>query len=74
QIATASGFSDNGLAAVKIRDSGSGKWGYIDETGAFVIEPQFDSAQSFLDNGLALVEVDGKWGYIDETGAFVIEP
>jgi hypothetical protein len=36
-------FGDNGLAAVKL----DGKWGYINETGDFVIEPQFDDADSF---------------------------
>ena len=33
------------------------------ETGTFVINPQFDTAESFSD-GLAAVRIDGKWGFI----------
>jgi WG containing repeat len=64
-----------------------GKWGYINNQGKIVIEPQFDAARDFHD-GLALVskydksgnknpvtnQSDDKDGYIDETGKFVIEP
>ena len=58
------------LAAVKI----NGKWGYIDETGEFIINPQFEDAGLFADNGLAWIMVHGKYGYIDETGTIVINP
>ncbi len=50
-----------------------GKWGYIDNTGTFIITPQFDSAERFWD-GLAAVTVKGEVGYIDKTGASVIKP
>jgi hypothetical protein len=62
-----------------------GKWGYMNNQGKIVIEPQFDAARDFHD-GLALVSKfdksgdsnaqakNGKDGYIDETGKFVIEP
>ena len=50
-----------------------GKWGYVDRSGSFVIEPQFDTAGDFSE-GLAAVQVDAGWGYIDQTGAVVIEP
>ena len=61
-----------------------GKCGYIDKTGEFVIEPQFDDADDFSE-GLAGVRVGdvrgevgwlkkGKYGFIDKTGKFVIEP
>lgn len=55
-----------------------GKWGYINNQGKIVIEPQFDMARDFHD-GLALVTkfgatyADDRYGYIDETGKFVIE-
>ena len=49
------------------------KFGYIDECGAFVIEPQFDAANNFAD-GLALVKIGGKSYYIDKTGKIVIGP
>jgi WG containing repeat len=64
------------------------KYGYIDETGKMVINPMFESAESFTE-GLAGVCVgrgcyfslssdkpkdEGKWGYVDKTGAMVIPP
>jgi hypothetical protein len=50
-----------------------GEWGYIDESGKYAIQPQFEFAQPFSE-GLALVRVGGKWGYINEKGLFVITP
>ena len=48
-------------------------WGYIDKTGKFIIQPQFDSASNFSE-GFASVRMNNKWGYIDKTGKFVIQP
>jgi hypothetical protein len=53
-----------------------GKWGYIDKTGKFFIEPQFKLAKPFS-NGLAAIQLLGKSfkiGYIDKTGKVVIDP
>jgi uncharacterized lipoprotein YddW (UPF0748 family) len=50
QFDQADSFSE-GLARVRIGD----KWGYIDQTGQFVISPQFDEANSFSE-GVALVQ------------------
>lgn len=65
-----------GLAAT--RDSDSGKIGYVDTSGVYVISPKFDTpaggdVHDFHD-GLAAVQAGGKWGFIDETGAWAIEP
>ena len=50
------------------------KWGFIDNTGKVVIEPQFEFVDKFSD-GLALVNVGNrKMGYIDSSGQFVINP
>jgi WG containing repeat len=49
------------------------KWGFIDVTGNYVIEPRFEGARDFSE-GLAAVEKDSKWGYIDKSGEFVIQP
>ena len=57
-------FSE-GLAAVKRGD----KWGYIDMSGNYVIEPRFDKVHSFRD-GLALVKEGEKEFYIDARGNF----
>lgn len=51
-----------------------GKWGYIDNTGKFAIEPQYSQAEGFQENGLAVVYKDGKAGIIDSSGRFVAEP
>lgn len=56
-------------AAVKIHD----KYGFIDETGDFVIDPDFDVAWSFV-RGTAVVKNDGKYGLIDKMGEWVVEP
>lgn len=50
-----------------------GKWGYIDETGALVIEPEFQMARAFSE-GQALVEdAFGNWRYIDRDGEEALE-
>lgn len=56
-------FVGTGPAAICI----SGKWGYIDNTGNIVIEPQYEDANSF-NIGLGAVCVDGMWGYMDTAG------
>ena len=67
-------FSE-GLAAVAVEDG----YGYIDKTGAWVIEPQYVRALEFRE-GLALAETEDEqtrhdmWGLIDKTGAWVVEP
>jgi hypothetical protein len=60
---------EQGLAGVKVGD----KWGYIDRTGKWVIEPQFASSGGF-GNGYAAVQRDsnGAYGYIDTKGNVVI--
>jgi hypothetical protein len=50
-----------------------GKWGYIDATGKWIIDPQFERAGNFAD-GLAPVVVGGRSGYIDSKGKFVVNP
>ena len=75
----ASAFSE-GLAAV----SEGGKWGFVDRSGAAVVECQYDRVEDFLD-GLARVNIGGhfggcvelgggKWYYIDKTGRTVWSP
>lgn len=58
-----------GIACVKV----SNKYGYIDKTGKFIVEPSFDTAWSFSE-GMASFETSGKCGYINKEGKIVIEP
>ena len=72
-------FSE-GLAVIAKRVPNSyGRWGFIDETGRVVIDPQFNRAKRFSE-GLAAVIIQeaensgGGLGYIDKTGQIVIQP
>ena len=74
QIWGACEFSE-GLACVT-----SGKWGFVDTSGQFVIKPQFDEV-SYFREGLASVKFwdeskasRHKQGYIDKTGNVIIKP
>ena len=50
------------------------KWGFVDRTGKYVINPQFKNVEPFK-NGMAAVQtMDYKFGYINEKGSFVINP
>ena len=53
-----------------IIDADTGKTGYINDRGLWVISPQYDDASPFRDS-LALVEKDGKLMYIDHSGEVV---
>ena len=50
-----------------------GKFGYIDKTGKYKVEPKFEDAKSFSD-GMAAAEQDDLWGFIDASGKWAIEP
>ncbi len=50
-----------------------GQWGYIDRSGAMVVEPQFEAAYPFSE-ARALVRQGGQYGYIDPNGEVIIEP
>ncbi|MDF2699600.1 MAG: repeat-containing protein [Haloplasmataceae bacterium] len=49
------------------------EYGYIDELGNFQIEPNFEDANDFQENGIAIVEL-GLSGLIDQTGHYILEP
>ncbi len=78
QFDYASVFGGADRASVAI----NAKWGFIDRTGKFLIEPKFVGAQSsgLSDSkGLAAVGSDGRSmrndvGVIDSTGRYVIQP
>ncbi|AZN39944.1 WG repeat-containing protein [Paenibacillus albus] len=62
-------FTNDGWAAARQ----NGKWGFIDTSGTFKIEPQFDDALSFSGH-LAAVKQGEVWGYVALTGKIAIEP
>jgi len=51
----------------------SGKWGFVSNSGAMTISPQFEDAGFFYD-GRAAVRVNDLWGYIDIAGHLAIPP
>jgi serine/threonine protein kinase len=55
------------LHPIKIGD----KYGYIDQIGRVVIQPQFDDACHF-DEGMALIQMSKKYGFINKKGYLVI--
>lgn len=71
QFKISADFSD-GRAPVRVADKG---WGYLDDSGNLVIEPQFFSATAFSE-GLAAVAVGDfrqhPWGFIDTSGKLVV--
>ena len=78
-VENAHSFSE-GLAAFQAGINytyGQSKWGYLDNSGNWAIQPQFDVAADFSE-GLAAVSVRvqkgdrDRWGYIDKTGTLVI--
>jgi len=66
------GFSE-GLAAVAIGEKYKKLWGFIDNTGQWVIRPSYRDASKFYE-GLASVKENDKYGYIDKEGNFIIKP
>jgi len=72
-------FTPNGLAKVKDMN---GSFGLIDEKGAYVIPPNFDKLEEFI-NGLAIAKDSGHdfegtylagYGFIDEKGEYAVLP
>ena len=49
------------------------KYGFIDEQGRIMIEPQFDEAYSRFSEGLCFARTGDRRGLIDSTGGFKIE-
>lgn len=48
------------------------KWGYVDQKGKYVINPQFSEADWFSDGLARVADKDGKYGYIDKKGTYTI--
>lgn len=50
------------------------RWGYIDNVGRTGIEPRYEYAEDFQENGLAIVQRNDKSGLIDSSGREKVRP
>lgn len=66
---TSLGNFSNGLAKAEKK----GKFGFINTSGKWAIEPQFEGSRDFK-NGFAAVKINGFWGLINTKGEIVAEP
>lgn len=48
------------------------KWGYIDKTGKYIVEPMYSMAFDFAEGLAAVKKPGGNFGFIDKTGRMVI--
>lgn len=62
------------LFPIKIKTSNGLKWGYINNKGDIIIKPKYDDAESFQENGMAVVQEKKLYGLIDENGKYVVLP
>ncbi|MBM7607371.1 hypothetical protein JOD29_000608 [Lysinibacillus composti] len=62
------------LLPASIKKIGGTFWGFVNESGDFVIEPQYDYVFDFQENGLARVEKNGLYGLIDLQGNYIVQP
>lgn len=56
-----------GLAAVQI----SGKWGYVNKYGEYIVKPKYKETTKFSE-GMAAVRIGESWGFIDVYGDVMI--
>lgn len=66
--------NSNFLYCAALKTKAGTKWGYINEMGEFQIQPLFEYAYDFQNNGLATIRKAGLYGCIDHTGQSIIEP
>lgn len=54
------------------KDSKTGKFGFTDENGDWIIQPQFEEGEDFYGYDFAFVKKGGKWGLINRKGETVL--
>jgi len=69
----ASEAEDTWLYPAYIKQNNINKWGYINKKGNFVIQPAYDLAGDFYNNGLAVIKNKDLYGLIDKKGSIVLE-
>ncbi|MCL2153309.1 MAG: WG repeat-containing protein, partial [Oscillospiraceae bacterium] len=60
----------DGYASVGVRVYSNIRYGIIDKTGAWVIEPQYENI--FGKNGIFAARKDGKYGYVDTKNSILV--
>ena len=55
-------------------DVPSGLYGYVDDSGKWLIAPRFEYAREFHEGLAAVAEPSGRWGYIRPDGSYAIQP
>ena len=65
------GFSE-GRAKIAVMGAAGLSFGYIDETGAYAVEPVYSEARTFREGYAAVKNISDRWGYVDRNGETVI--
>ncbi|HHV28771.1 WG repeat-containing protein [Acetivibrio mesophilus] len=62
-----------GLAKAKNKE---GKYGFIDTTGKWVVQPIYDNAMDFSEGmaAVGLFSETERWGFVDKNGNVIVEP
>ena len=71
------GTSSSNIISVEMRYAAQsdGKWGLIDDTGAWKVKPTYSDMRLYgAGLAAALDSSSGMWGYIDQDGNWAIEP
>ena len=58
----------------RMRVCRDGRWGYVDGRGHEVIEPRFDRAGDFMEQGFALAVQNDLFGIINLQGDYLVQP
>ncbi len=57
--------------------SENGRWGLIDHSGKFILEPKYEEIRLFsnwIDNGRVWIKTNNKWGLFDLKGKIIVPP
>lgn len=61
-----------GIRCTPAEDPATGRYGYVNDLGLWVIRPRFDAVRHFDDCGLARVRIGDRYGAIDPLGRWVV--
>lgn len=64
----------NGLHPAPFKLKEGTLWGYINDDGQIAIDPRYEYAENFQENGLAIVQYKNRSGLIDRTGREKVKP